>query len=562
MQRSQPIVTCVLFALAVTAAGCPSDVDTNAPNNGTTGEGEGEATDIPQAPIRRLSQAELNRTLRDLFDGITIPFVALSDGQPPAGSGAKFDADVARQTPSDLVIEQLRAGAIAVTAAAITRKDLLLPRQPNMADLDDQRAVGRELVAAFGPRALRRPFEGDEQQRYSAFFDQELDAEGFDVAVQVVLQAFLMAPSFLYRVEIQGGPVDDDGQQDVRGYEMASRLSYFLWGTMPDPTLFERAEDGSLDDVDALEDEARRMLADAKAQDGVLAFHRQWLDLDRITATNKDAASHPSYNEFLRQSMRTEADLFISSVIFGGDAKLETLFTSTTAPVNNSLAGLYGVPLPNPPENGGAFQFVELPADQRAGIITQAQFLAARAHEIEPSPVLRGVYVLERFLCESPPAPDGSIDTTPPERDPNVQTTNRQRFAQHTFDPVCQACHEGIDGIGMGLEGYNAIGQFRTTDNGLPVDDSGSLEATQVGGTFNGGPGLARLLADSKSVRACVARHWFRHSLGRHEEQLDEANYRGVRDEFESSGGNITELLVSIVRSPAFRVRPAIGGAP
>lgn len=513
------------------------------------------SSEVPAAPVRRLTQAELNRTLRDLFPDVELPLVALSDGQQQAGSGAKFEGDVARQTPSDLVVEQLRAGAIAVSAQVIARPDLLFPRIPS-ADVEDQRAVGHEMIAAFGERALRRPFEGGELARYTALFDAVLAANGFDVAVQGVLQAFLQSPAFLYRLELAPSTGDDgDGEQVVRGYEMANRLSYFLWGTMPDPLLFERAADGSLDSEEGVRAEAERMLADQRAVDAILAFHRQWLDLDRILTVNKDPSAHPTYNEFMRQSMRTEADLFIESVVFGGDARLETLFTSNIAPVNNTLAGLYGVPLPNE-----EWAFVELPADQRAGILTQGQFLASRAHAVEGSPVLRGIFVLERFLCEPPPTPDGAIDTTPPEDDPDALTTNRQRFSQHTFDPVCQGCHVAIDGVGFGFEGYDAIGRYRTIDNGLPVDDSGSLDATAVGGTFHGAVELAHMLADSEAVQRCVARHWFCSSLGRNEARNDDASLASASEAFVDSDGDIKALLLAIIDSPSFRVRPALGG--
>jgi hypothetical protein len=190
-------------------------------------------------------------------------------------------------------------------------------------------------------------------------------------------------------------------------------------------------------------------------------------------------------------------------------------------------------------------------------LITQASFLASRAHAVFPSPVLRGVFVLDRFLCQTPPPPLPSVDVTPPVADDErAPTTNRDRYTQHTFDPVCQSCHAGIDGIGMGLEGYDAIGRFRTVDNGFDVDDSGTLADTGVGGSFNGGPELAALLADSSLVSECVARQWLTWTRGRAEDDVDWPAVEAAAAHFQAADGDIRELLVAIVKSSSFRFLP------
>ena len=185
------------------------------------------------APVRRLTEAELNRTLRDLFPEVDVPFVPLSDGE-----GKGFDGDVARQTPSDLAVEQLRTGANAVSAAAIQRKDVVLPREPSPGDVDDERAAAVEFFEAFAPRALRRPLLDTERADYLALFDTAHAADNFDVALELLIQALLQSPSFAYRVEFGAGFVDVAGGVAVGPYEMALRFSYFLWGTMFDDRLF------------------------------------------------------------------------------------------------------------------------------------------------------------------------------------------------------------------------------------------------------------------------------------------------------------------------------------
>ena len=204
---------------------------------------------------------------------------------------------------------------------------------------------------------------------------------------------------------------------------------------------------------------------------------------------------------------------------------------------------------------------MQLPGTERAGVLTSAAFLSSRAHQVFGSPVLRGVFILDRFLCEKPPPPDPSIDVTPPDETDEVEpTTNRSRYAQHTFDETCQACHAGIDGIGFGLESYDAIGRFRTTDNGFPVDASGNFDGSLLGGAFTGGIEMSALLASSDLVHDCVARQWLAWSRGRPEALDDIENDLDVLDAFRASEGDVRELLVAITVSPAFRSMP-VGGA-
>ncbi len=509
----------------------------------------------PTAPMRRLTEEELNHTVRDLFAGITVPSIVLNDGE-----GKGFDGDVARQTPSDLVVDELRTGSIAIAAAAVTRRDLLLPRQPG-SDIADQHAAGHEFVAAFAPRALRRPLTQGELDAYDGLFDASLDEQtaigpgAFDIAVQLVIQALLQSPSFLYRVEIGDAAAAAAAETvPVAPYEMASRLSYLLWGSMPDQELFDAAAADALRTPEQLEAQARRMLGEPGAHDAVLSFHRQWLDLDKVLDSPKDAATFPAWSTSLAESVRTEADAMIDEAIFGsGDGTLRSLLTTTTTRVDAQVAALYGIPAP-----AHDWDLVQLPGAQRAGLITDPAFLASRAHAVFGSPVLRGVFVLDRFLCEAPPPP-AAVNTTPPSTvDPAAPTTNRQRYEQHVSDTACQGCHNMIDGIGMGLEGYDAIGRYRTTDNGFPVDDSGTLAPSGAGGTFAGGPELAEILADSPVVEDCVARHWLTWMRGRAEEAADQAQIDDVTGAFDGAGGDVKELLVAIVKTPAFRTLPKV----
>jgi hypothetical protein len=517
----------LLLALAVGACECGAPLPPPVPPPAT-----------PPSPVRRLTVEELNRTLADLFPGTDLPDVVVTED-----NGKDFAQQASRQVVSDLYVEQLRAGINAVAEAVFAGAD---PRD-GAASEDD--AVDAALVDLL-PRAFRRPVSDDEVARFKGFFVERKAELGFVAAYQLLLQAVLQSPAFLYRLELDAsGEADDRGRIPVSSIEMASRLSYFLWGTMPDDELMQAAVDGKLQNADKLAEQAERMLADPRAMQAIQSFHRQWLDFDRVLQTNKSPERFPQYNEFLRGAMRDEASAFIE-LVFQQDAKLRTLLTSRQTKLIPALGPVYGVDVS---EDG---PLVELPPE-RSGILTQAQFLAARGHAVEGSPVLRGVFVLEKLVCEAPPPPGGDIDTTPPqpEEDGDAPRTNRARYKAHEDQPVCAGCHQPIDGIGFGLEAFDAVGQFRTQDNGFDIDASGTLEQTRVGGTFDGAAALGQKLADSPVVSACVARHWFRFANGRREEAGDQDDLDAVTAEFDGADGDVRVLLRAIVTSDAFRLR-------
>jgi hypothetical protein len=541
----------LLGPLLLPLGGCPPGGDGGPP--GADGGPPEPPTATAPSPLRRLTTEELNRTLRDLFPAVAVPAVALTEDP-----GKNFAQDAAFQVVSDLGVEELRAGANAVAAAVAVAVDddplALWPRAP--AGDGDVRAVVDEWLQSFLPRAFRRPVTEDERARFVDFFATQSAAHGADVALQLLLQGVLQSPSFLYRLELEDtGAADARGRVPVSSVEMATRLSYFLWGTMPDDALLQAGIDGTLATPEGLAAEARRLLDDPRAMDAIQSFHRQWLDLDRVLRTNKDPSRFPEYNEFLRSAMRREADRFIE-LVFATDGKLRTLLTSRQTRLLPGLGPVYGVSVAEDDA------LVTLPPE-RSGILTQAQFLASRSHAVESSPVLRGVFVLERLLCASPPPPSGDIDITPPSADdPGAPTTNRARYAAHTENPSCKSCHAPIDGIGFGLEAFDSVGRFRTTDGGQPVDTSGDLAATAVGGTFDGAAALGAILADSPVVADCVARHWFRFAQGRHEDLLaDDADLQLLKAALVGNDGDVRALLASIVLTDAFRTRVA-GGAP
>jgi hypothetical protein len=316
---------------------------------------------------------------------------------------------------------------------------------------------------------------------------------------------------------------------------------------MPDQALLEAAAADELSTPAQLEAQARRMLDEPRARQALIDFHRQWLDFDRVLDEPKDATAFPEWGPALRDAIREEADRFIADVMFEGDGTIATLLNSRSSWVNGPLAEHYGL------DPVSEWTEVELPQGERSGILTRADFLAGHAHETNGSPVLRGVFVIDRLLCGGLGAPPADADTSTPEPEPGRgPVTNRMLFEERTAPTQCQSCHVQINGIGFGFENYDSTGRFRTVDNTLPVDATGALAGTDVNGPYDGAVELSQRLAESESVRDCAATNWLRYTVGRRPEQDDACLLERARTSLAETGGDVRELLIDIVTSPDF----------
>jgi hypothetical protein len=336
-------------------------------------------------------------------------------------------------------------------------------------------------------------------------------------------------------------------------YEVASRLSYLLWNTMPDDALFAAAASGELATPEGVEKQARRLLADPRAHAAVLQFHSEWLRFSSMATLAKDATLFPSFTGNTASSLRASTDKYVDSIFFG-EGTLTALLTDTHAWVNDDLASIYGVPAPGGPD----LKLVSVDAAQRAGVLTSAGLMAGFAHETADSPVLRGVWVLDRFMCNEPPPPPKNVNTTLPAAVTGKPLTTRDRFATQHEQGSCAGCHHTIDGVGFAFENYDATGAWRTQDNTLPVDSSGwfSDGNGDLSGTFSGAVELGHKLAASETVHACVASSWMRYALGVDHKGIDQKGLAPVVAAFEQSQLKLPELVVAITKSDAFRTRP------
>jgi hypothetical protein len=499
--------------------------------------------------LRRLTLLEYNNTVRDLVGAGAPVFSSGRLGQDQV-NWSSFSRGAAVGTAYDA--RELMLAAEEIAEAAVDNLPALLPCSMPLQSRADEDACADQFIAGFGLRAYRRPLGPAERDKLRALYQRHRGAEiagSFSEAIGDVVAAMLEAPEFLYRGERgAAAPVMDGALVRFDGYQLASRLSYLFWDSMPDEALFAAAAGGKLDTTTQLVGQARRLLADPRAADAVKDFHLQLVEADGLDEMQKDPI-FPGFNRALARAMIDETRAFAASVYVGprADGKLRTLLTSPTAFLDGPLARFYGAPEPA----GGAP--VSLPADQRAGLLTRAAFLASHADASGTNPVRRGDTVLRRLLCLSMPEP-ANIDI-PNIPEPHATDTTRQRFEAHGRLACAAECHQKIvDPLGYAFEHYDAIGAWRTTDNGQPVDSHATVVFPSERIEFDDAVALSGILAQRPQVRDCMSAHWLRYLLRRQELPQESATVDALAA-FYRQADDLRELMVAVVRSKTFTHR-------
>ena len=539
---------------AETAAGSAGGPDTagdssgDQDSGGSGGEDPGDPASLcpepspGKAPIRRLTGFEYSNTIEDLLGDDTRPGDLLLD---EGGSGFDNNADVSVVTR--LVAQKYMQAAEEVAARATQDVPGLLGCDP-VADGDP---CLRGWIEDFGLHAWRRPLAADEVDGMLGVYEHALQTLSPEEGVAAVLEAFLQSPFFLYRVEMGADEVSDKAVR-LDDWEMASRLSYLLWGSMPDEDLFDAAAAGELSTREEVEAQARRMLDDPRARKMARHFYEQWLGYDQLDVVAKDPGVFVEYDENVAALQRQEVETFIDHVLWEDDASLQTLLTAPYTFVDADLAAFYGVE----GVQGSEFVMASDPEVAHTGLLTMGGLMSVHAKTNSTSPVARGLFVRSHLLCQYPPPPPDDVDLTPPEPDPNA--TTREQYAQHREDPACSGCHELMDPLGFGLENFDGVGRWRTTENDKPIDATGVLVGTnEADGPFDGPRELADRLLQSEEVRQCVARQWFRYAYGRTEsKEADACTLTQIDAQFEESGNDLRELLIDLTQTDAFMYRP------
>jgi len=493
--------------------------------------------------MRRLTHSQYNHTVRDLLGDQTSP----ANQFPPEDFVNGFQNQSDAQSIPALLEEAYSAAAEKLARNAFRGGDTsgLIPCK------QDEKCRA-QFVRDFGLKAFRRPLGAKEVERYLKLFAGQ---KAFVSGAQLVVEAMLQSPNFLFRVE-RGGA--------AKPYEIASRLSYFLWDTMPDSALFGSAKAGELDTTAGVEKVARRMLSDPRAKQSLDEFVTQWLRFDRVLNTVKDRASFPMFNPELAAAMTEETRLLVADAVWN-DRDFMTIFKSDYGFLNSDLANLYKFPAP-PAE----FQRVQFPADSdRAGLLGEATFLALTSKPADTSPTARGLFVREQFLCQHvPDPPPGTNSNLPPVTEAKPQT-NRDRLSMHLTSPVCTSCHRLIDPIGFGLEKFDAIGGRRDklvltfrggrkerekepTRAVLELDTSGEISGLPSS-EFQSPKELGRVLAESSECQQCVAKQLFRFAFGRPETAADRPVIEAAFDKFRNSQFRFRELMVALATAQTAR---------
>ena len=538
-----------------------------------------------ETPARMLTPTEFQNATRDLiglpYEGLDPRYDDDEDGaatQLPVELGVHgFEGFVEGQVPSAYTVESVQRAAVEMAAYA--------PDSDAFVACDDLGECHQQSVARFANRAFRRPLTDDERSRLQTFHDSNVAALGGRDGTQMTVAGILQTPQFLYTPTFaDGGPADS--------FALAARLALFLWDSIPDPELFQAAADGRLRNARQVRKQARRMLEDPRAQDMVVRFHHQWMEVEDVYTNHADLAAYSGahgvdpdgwetvqdYEEAwsvaligFHRGMELEVEHFVKDVVFGDNGTLGDLLTSdqgwvTTAEDDDgwgayTTASVYGeVERRDGDErdyffNDGNLTFnltlvpVTWPSDQRAGLLTSGAVLSGKAHAIHPAPILRGTFIYERLMCQPVgQPPDGALDAAPPDT-LSADGTNRQRLEAITAVDGCNGCHDTFNGLGFAFENYDSMGAWRTQDNSLPVDASGTVTLDGESVPFNNAVELAHALGSSEQVHDCYSLWWTRYALGRMETAGED--FGALQSAFRRTG-NVQDLLVDIAASPAF----------
>jgi hypothetical protein len=529
------------------------------PKNPSAGALDDSTATPGKAPLRRLTLLEYQNTIRDLLgmntQDVGVAGIAGDTDSELSGyfRGSKFSTgDDARA---------LMNSTDGLAQKAMGKLQSLLPCSPIPTAAAEQDACVQKFITQFGLRAFRRPVSQAEAARLTELYKAQRSPDvgaTFEQAMANLVSSILQTPYFLYHWELgPNAPVKDGQLVRYNPFEMASRLSYMLWSTMPDDKLFQDAAAGGLTSPEQIAAAARRMLSDDKAKDAIRDFHYQWLEIAGLEQLTKDA-SFTNYSPAVAKAMGVETSMFVNSVFFGPKAtgKLETLLTSNTTFVDKNLAKVYGV------QNvtGDQFQEVQLDSNQRAGILTQGSFLATKAEEDVTLPPRRGNSVLHRALCIELKIPD-AVDI-PNVADPNPNQTTRERFEVHGKLACAQGCHNIIDPVGFAFENYDAVGGWRTTENNKPINATGTLMLDSGPVNFKNAVEMVRELAKRPETADCQARQWLRYAIKRRDEAGEEPSLKALQQTFKASGLDIRELMVAVTKTRAFTHRtPSEGEA-
>ncbi len=486
---------------------------------------------------------------------LSVSIIKIYDGLPPAYSGPNPNQSTARvgKSPTEHFINNLTVAGpydqkLGPTAASLQK---LYRGNPPKAPVSAARA--REIVADLAHRAYRRPVTKAEVDELTGLVARvQKDGDSFGEGLTLALQRVLISSSFLFRLER-----DPPGAtpQAIGQHELASRLAYFLWSSMPDDELLGLADAGKLADAKAVEAQVRRMLKDPKAFALVENFGGQWLQFRALESHTVERKAFQQFTEYTKMSMQHETEKFFEHIMREDRSVLEFLDTDYSF-LNQRLADYYGIG----GVEGTEFRQVTLPREShRRGVLTQASVLTVSSYANRTSPVIRGKWILENLLNSPPPPPPGDVPSLK-EEEIGGSKSMREQLEAHRNSPVCASCHVRMDPLGFGLENFDAVGAWREKIGKLPVDSTGELPD---GRTFDGSTQLIGILkADKADFAECIADKLLTYAIGRGLTPADRGTVRKVAGQIAASDYRFSSLVLGIVNSPQFRLRAPAAPTP
>lgn len=507
--------------------------------NSMMGGATGTPTELAPTTLRRLTHDEYLASVRDLLGLPSLPTATL---QPDTRVQGYDNFGVALTVPPVL------AGQYEDVVANLAKQADIAALAPCSTPNDDA-ACAATFVSNFGQRALRRPLSQGEVQEYMARYTLGRTGGSYEEGIQLVLQAFLASPKLLYRTEL-GTPLEGN-RRLLTQHEIATALSYLFTGSTPDQSLLALAASQSLATPAQVEAEARRLMALSSARAPFRKFITQWFGLGEFDSITKDTKLFPEFSPELVLSMKAETEAFIDATVWDRAGSAVKLLSSPESFVDSRLASLYGVADPGQ----GALMPTTLNASVRAGLLTQASVMAMHSKANDSFPIRRGKFVRKNLLCQTLPDPPPNLMIEAPKPDPTL--TTRERFALHSSSPACASCHALIDPPGFGLENFDAIGRYRTEENGKPVDSAGVLTGTpDIDGPFSGGVELAAKIVSSRLYAECATIQATRFTFGRQETPSDVTIAESIVKLVSAAGDlDMRELVVSLTKTENFFIR-------
>ncbi|WP_437629516.1 DUF1592 domain-containing protein [Sorangium sp. So ce854] len=492
--------------------------------------------------LRRLTRTQFRNAVRDVF-GVEVNIHEL-DADSWYGNFAVIGA--AAVVTSERGVEQYHTAIERAVGAVFddpAKRSEFIGCTPSGAEND---ACVRGFIEALGLRAWRRPLEAAELDQIVSVATNAATELGSAVeGARWATVALFTSPNFLYRPEL--GAPSADGSLRLTGYEMASRLAFLVWNSLPDQELLDQAASGGLETVEGVRAAASRLLEAPAGREAVGAFAEEYMRLDRIGTQAKDAELFPEYSAALQAAMVRDMRGTWEALAFDEQASALDLFSTTKVVVNKELAQLYG--LDTAGLGSSTFEVRSLPADgPRVGILGKPGFLSQFANQKEGSPTLRGKFMREALMCTTVPPPPGDIALELPEPPADKPLTKRQRLELHRTAPACAGCHGLMDPLGLPLENFDAVGRYRTTDHGLPIDPSGNFNGEDVADARD----LGMTISASDAVARCLVRKYYTYAAGHEERNVDRSVVDSLAASFAASGFNLRELVLDVVTNEAF----------